>query len=157
MHVYCTYKFSIYVYACIHVYACICMYCTYMHVCASMNVCTYMHVYARIARISIYEHMFCMYMHVSISVDIYMCIYVHIRVIRTYAHCSKYSGGPPFPAVLPDFPPKLNISFRKLECAHFGPFISRRGLYNSAVEGAMTRPVQVLFFWSRRFSSRCTM
>ena len=50
---------------------------------------------------------------------------------------------PDFPAVLPIFPAKLTIIFPKPECAHFGPFISRRGVYNSAVEGAMTRPVHV--------------
>ena len=63
---------------------------------------------------------------------------------------------PLFSAVLPLFPAKLTIFFRKPECAHFGPFIFRRGLYNSAVEGAMTRPVHVRFFWGLRFSTRCT-
>ena len=63
---------------------------------------------------------------------------------------------PLFSAVLPHFSAKLTIFFRKPECAHFGRFISRFGVYNSAVEGAMTRPVHVRFFGGRRFSTRCT-
>ena len=65
-------------------------------------------------------------------------------------------GIPEFSAVLPDFPAKLTIFSRKQECAHFGPFISRRGVYNSAVERAMTRPVHVRFFGGRRFSTLCS-
>ena len=63
---------------------------------------------------------------------------------------------PLFPAVLPDFPAKFTIFFRKPECAHFGRFISRYGGYNSAVEAAMTRPVHVRFLGGRRFSTQCT-
>ena len=57
---------------------------------------------------------------------------------------------------LPLFSAKLTIFFRKPECAHFGRFISWYRGYNSAVEGAMTRPVHMRFFWGRRFSTRRT-
>ena len=40
---------------------------------------------------------------------------------------------PDFSAVLPDFSATNTRFFRKPESAHFGPFISRRGVYNSAV------------------------
>ena len=51
--------------------------------------------------------------------------------------CIDRVGIPFFPAGLPHFSAKLTISFRKPECAHFGPYISLYGGYNSAVEGAM--------------------
>ena len=70
-----------------------------------------------------YKHYKDMYIHVT---------YMYVRI-------------PLFSAVLLHFSAKLTIFFRKPECAHFGRFISRFGVYNSAVEGAMTRPVHVRF------------
>ena len=42
------------------------------------------------------------------------------------------------------FPPEFSA---KPESAQFSPLSSRPGVYNSAVEGAMTRPVHVRLFW----------
>ena len=63
---------------------------------------------------------------------VYMYAYVRI--------CVKI---PDFSAKLPDFSAKLPDFSAKQESAHIGPLYSRRGVYSSAVEGAMTRPVHV--------------
>ena len=46
---------------------------------------------------------------------------------------------------------KITGFFAKQESAQFCPLYSRQGVYNSAVEGAMTRPVHVSLFWGQRF------
>ena len=50
---------------------------------------------------------------------------------------------PDFPAVFPHFSAKTTGVFRTPESAHFGLVQCSRGVYNSAVEGAMTRPAHV--------------
>ena len=52
---------------------------------------------------------------------------------------------------LQDFPAKLPDCSAKQEIAQFGPLYSRRGKYNSAVEGAMTRPVHLRFWGDEDF------
>ena len=50
---------------------------------------------------------------------------------------------PDFPAKFPKLSAKLSKLSAKPESALFGPSYSRRGAYNSPVDGGMTRPVHV--------------
>ena len=56
-------------------------------------------------------------------------------------YCLEHVRIPDFSAKLPEISAKPTRLFSKLESAHLGLIQFHCGGYNSAVEGAMTRPV----------------